>query len=231
MAKEINSINNFAGIANNIATSYAQNNMPDSALAYALLSVRYAREQKKQYDLSVALGTLAEAYISNKEFHRAIPHLRESLAFSEGIDNLMDVWCYNDFSVIYLESNVQDSSRYYAYKAIELSIANGYKDQLQRAYEYLSRSFEKDKTNDSAFKYLKLAVSVKDSLHTTEKAKQFKAIDAREQSRLQEEEKANIQFKNKMTMYGLLAGLGIFAIIAVLLYRNNRQSQKSKIKN
>ncbi len=230
VAREINSIQNLSGISNNIATAYAQNNKPDSALAYALLAVDYARKQNNQYDLSVALATLAEAYTSNKEFDRAIPHLRESYAFSRGIDNLMDVWFFNDFSVIYLETNVQDSARYYAHKAIELSIANGYKDQLQRAYEYLSRSYEKDKINDSAFKYLQLAVSVKDSLHTTEKAKQLKAIDSREQSRLQEEEKANIQFKNKITMYGLLTGLGIFAIIALLLYRNNRQNKKSKIK-
>jgi signal transduction histidine kinase len=229
IAREINSTSNLSGIANNIATSYAQHNMPDSALAYAFLSVRFAREQKAQYDLASALGTLAEAFISNKEYTLAIPHLRESLAFSEGIDNLGDVWCYNDFSVIYLETNVQDSARYYAHKAIELSTTNGYKDQLQRAYEYLSRSFEKDKINDSAYKYLQLAVSVKDSLHTSDKARQLKAIDSREQSRLQEEEKANIQFKNKMTMYGLLTGLGIFAIIAVLLYRNNRQKQQANI--
>jgi len=229
IAREMNSIRSLTGIANNIATAYAQYNMPDSALAFAFLAVKYAKEQKSKPDLSMVLATLAEAYISNKEFTLAIPHLRESHALSERIDNVMDVWYYNDFSVIYLETNVQDSARYYAHKAIELSSKNGYKDQLQRAYEYLSRSFEKDNINDSAFRYLQLAVSVKDALHTTEKARQLKAIDSREQARLQEEEKASIQFKNKMTMYGLLTGLGIFAIIAVLLYRNNRQKQQANL--
>jgi signal transduction histidine kinase len=230
IAKERNDIDALSGIANNIATSYAQNNMPDSAMAYAQQAVSYARELKNEYNLSIVWGTLAEAYIANKKYEQAIPLLRASLVFAIDNDNMMVVWDCNDLSQVYLETNVEDSARYYAYKAIEISTANGYKDQLQRSYEYLSRSFEKSKITDSAFKYLQLAVSVKDSLYTTEKAKQFKAIDAREQSRLQEEEKASIQFKNRMTMYGLLAGLGIFAIIAILLYRNNRQSQKSKIK-
>ena len=40
-----------------------------------------------------------------------------------------------------------------------------------------------------------------------------------------EDEKA--AYKNRIRIYGLLAGLGVFLVIAVILYRNNLQKQKA----
>src|SRR5262249_11149712 len=43
----------------------------------------------------------------------------------------------------------------------------------------------------------------------------------------QQVEAAKTAFKNKVTQYGLLAGLAVFLLIAFILYRNNRQKQKA----
>jgi C4-dicarboxylate-specific signal transduction histidine kinase len=123
----------------------------------------------------------------------------------------------------------QDSAKYYAHLAIRMSQARGFMDQIQRAYEYLSRSFEKNSQADSAFKYLQLAVKAKDALYNEEKTKQLQGISSREQLRQQKLEKAAIELKNKMKIYSLVAGLAILCIAAFLLYRNNRQKQKANI--
>ena len=44
---------------------------------------------------------------------------------------------------------------------------------------------------------------------------------------LQELEKESLQTKSKIRIYSLLGGLGILLIVAVLLFRNNRQKQRS----
>jgi signal transduction histidine kinase len=67
----------------------------------------------------------------------------------------------------------------------------------------------------------------KDSLHNVEKIKQFQNIGFDEQLRLQELEREKIRYQNKIRTYTMLAGLGVFLIIAFILYRNNRQKQKT----
>jgi signal transduction histidine kinase len=175
------------------------------------------------------IGTLSEAFISGNQYDSALIYARESLAIARQTktDDLLLVWNLNDLSQIFLATNLFDSSKYYAHKAREISATIGFKDQLQRAYEYLSRSFDKTDTPDSAFKYLQLAVTVKDSLYNSEKTKTVQRIVAREQTRLQEIEKERLNFQNKTRMYGLISGLLILGAIVFLLYRNNRQKQKA----
>ncbi len=222
----------LSGIANNISTSYAQKNNADSALLYAQLAVDYARKSGDIRDMSMVMGTLSEAFIAAKQYDSALICARQSLSYDRQTnpDELMLVWTLNDLSQIFLETDQLDSSKYYAHKAIEISAAIGFKDQLQRAYEYLSRAFDKTQKSDSAFKYLQLAVTIKDSLYNVDKTNQVQGIFAREQLRLQDLENEKIKFRNKMRSYGLAAGLVILSIVAFLLYRNNWQKQKANKK-
>jgi signal transduction histidine kinase len=62
---------------------------------------------------------------------------------------------------------------------------------------------------------------------SVEKIRQLYNIGFDEQLRLQELEKESLQTKSKIRIYTLLSGLGILLIVAVLLFRNNRQKQRS----
>ncbi len=98
---------------------------------------------------------------------------------------------------------------------------------LIRAYESLSSIYESKKNTDSAFYYQKLALTIKDSLNKAEKIQKFQAIGFGEQLKLQELEKEKIQTKNKIRTYAMLTGIGVFILIAFLLYRNNRNRKKA----
>ncbi len=230
VAKEMNEDPEIlSGITNNISTSYSQNNMADSALKYGRLSLYYAEKSKDAavYAITGILGTLSEAFISAKQYDSALIYARQGVSKSLSEPDLGKTWTFNDLSQIFLETNQYDSSKYYAQKAAQISAAMGFKDQLQRAYEYLSRSFDKTHASDSALKYLQLAVIIKDSLYSSEKTKQVQGVMAREWLRLQEIEREKADLQTKMKVYFLIAGLLILVIVAFLLYRNNRQKQKA----
>ena len=227
IAKDLNNTILLSSITNNISTFYSQNNMADSALQYARQLLIYTRKSGGAYSIPTVLGTLAEAFIAAKQFDSALIYARQSFSACFPCEEVIRAWTMNDLSQIFLETNQYDSAGYYAHKAMEISIAFGFKDQLQRAYEYLSRSFNRTNKPDSAYKYLQLAVTVKDSLYSSEKTRQVQGVIAREQSRLREMEKEKLDFQNKIKVYGLITGLAILAIVAFLLYRNNRQKQKA----
>jgi len=79
-----------------------------------------------------------------------------------------------------------------------------------------------------------------DSLYGPLKFKELQLLMLEEQQRQQEMQQEQDRYKNKAKMIGLWSAIGVFFIIAFLLYRNNRhkqkanallQSQKEKIQN
>ena len=95
------------------------------------------------------------------------------------------------------------------------------------AYNSLATIYKSQNKSDSAFIYLQYATAAKDSLLSLEKIKQIQNIGFDEQLRLQELEKEKIESQTKIRTYTLLAGLGVFLAIGMILYRNNRQKQKA----
>jgi len=56
---------------------------------------------------------------------------------------------------------------------------------------------------------------------------QLQAATMKEQERQTEMEASRLAYRNRVRQYAFLAGAGVFLVIASILYRNNRQKQKS----
>ncbi|MBC7627929.1 MAG: hypothetical protein H7254_11650 [Ferruginibacter sp.] len=84
---------------------------------------------------------------------------------------------------------------------------------------------------DSAYKYLHLSVSLKDSLYNSDKVRQFQTLSFNEEARLQQQEQqrreAKQQYDTKIKMYGLIGIITGFIVLAIVLYRNNKHKQKA----
>ena len=128
----------------------------------------------------------------------------------------------------YNKTGKNDSALYYAKLGLAKSQNTGQVSDIIDAYNSLVDIYKDQKRPDSALIYLQLANAAKDSLLSLEKIKQLQNIGFDEQLRLQELEKESLQTKSKIRIYSLLGGLGILLIVAVLLFRNNRQKQKVK---
>jgi two-component system, NtrC family, sensor kinase len=128
---------------------------------------------------------------------------------------------------LFLKTGNPDSAFYYAkqglrtYRHLEDEIG------LIRAYTSLSSVYQKKRNIDSAFYYQQLAIAAKDSLNSIENVRRFQSIGFDEQLKDQELESQRIQTENRIKTYAMLAGIGLFMVIAFLLYRINRNRKKA----
>lgn len=84
---------------------------------------------------------------------------------------------------------------------------------------------------DSAYYYLRLSVTLKDSLYNTDKIRQIQILGFNESVRRQQLEQqareAKKNFESRVKIYGLIAAMAVFIILVIVQYRNNRQKQKA----
>jgi len=102
---------------------------------------------------------------------------------------------------------------------------------IANIYPLLANLYKDNNQLDSAYKYLYLSVSLKDSLYNGDKIRQFQTLTFNESTRRlqldQQSREAKQQYDAKVKMYGLLTGLIVILIIALILYRNNKHKQKA----
>src|SRR4030095_13260956 len=99
--------------------------------------------------------------------------------------------------------------------------------ELLETSELLTRLFYRRKNMDSAFYYQDVAKAMTDSLYGPQKFKELQLLMLQEQQRQQEIQQEQERYKNKTKMVGLWSAIGVFLIIAFILFRNNRQKQKT----
>jgi two-component system NtrC family sensor kinase len=203
---------------------YAVYDQPDSAVLYLQKSVAFAEQVDYRLYEGETLSSLGKAYIRKGNYVLAKSIFFRAIRASNQQNNITALtMIYLSLADLYRNQNGNDWSIYYAKKALSLSkITNELADQVY-AYSILSSVFKLRKNIDSAYKYQSLAFTAQDSLGNAEKVKKFENIGFAEQLRLQqlEEEKAANQVR--IRTYSMLAALGVFLLIAVILYRNNRQ--------
>ena len=226
---------NLSRAYNDLGVAYALASMPDSGLLYAQKSVNLDKEMKDYAHLGISLSTLAENYMAAKEYDIAIPFLRKSREYySTQKDNQNSfgfIYVNNDFAQAFLGKKQYDSATYYAHLSIQSSGPLGYKEQTLRSYEYLYKSFEETKEQDSVNKYFRLAMTAKDSLFSMEKTRNLEAMSFREQLRQQEAEteKQKAEDDRKQNIQFALIALGIITFIIFFLLLSRRHITNAKI--
>jgi signal transduction histidine kinase len=95
----------------------------------------------------------------------------------------------------------------------------------------LAELYKANNQPDSAYKYLKLSIAIKDSLYNTDKLRQFQTLgfnEANRQQQLEQQSRDERQrYETKIKIYGLVSIITGFVVLAFVLYRNNRQKQKA----
>lgn len=207
---------------NSIACVYGEGDMPDSGMVYAEKAVKMDGELKNYKQLALSTSTLGENYIAAGEYDIALPFLRRTASYYKqngARTHYLDAYLKNDFAQLFLATKNYDSSNYYARKALLVSIPFDVKDQSMRSYEYLYKSFDQTKQQDSLNKYFRLAMLTKDSLLSLEKVKSIQALTFQEQLRQQEAdaEKIKAEEQRKLDIQYALIALGIIVFITAFL--------------
>ena len=218
----------------NLGDTYLKLNKLDTALDYSKKAASLAEESGFKYYHGWTLGTLADIYLKKDEEGLARQYYYTGIQNSKEQKNIGSlIWNYDKITRYYLLKNEVDSSLYYAKREFEsvksLGATSNVKTYLADAYENLYAAYQLKNQFDSAYKYQGLTVLTKETVHKDEikNLAEFQKIIFGEQLRLQNLEKEKTLYQNKVRIYALLAGLGVFLLVALILYRNNWQKHKA----
>ena len=211
-----------------LGLTYRKMNKPDSAILLqqkALDGWRQIGFTKYNGSCLLELGKvydmMGDKQRAKQQFHESINTNYKESSFASMADS------YLAMANLFKEEGSIDSSLKYAKKGLDIALATGYPAALADVYTAISSIYKVRKNADSAFIYQGLATATKDSIYNQEKIKQFENIGFDEQLKVQELEKEKRENKNKIRTYSLLSGIGVFMLIAFLLYRNNRNRKKA----
>jgi len=215
-----------------IIYNFLDANRFDSALFYGQKALHYfatipVQERKFEAGFYSSIGDIyakmGDTGLARKNYETAVTvALKQNNTAVAGYNYLI-------LANIYQALHKQDSGLSAAKNALAAFTLVGKEKEKVLAYRMISDFYRDRKMNDSSFIYLRRATLLNDSLDITEKKKlqEFQTIGFNEQIRLQNLEKEKIETKNKIRTYTMLAGLSIFLLIGIFLYRNNLQRKKA----
>ncbi len=221
----------------NLGRIYLALNLDDSALYFENAALELSnRNQLKKYYGNV-LTILGDIYKNTGNDEKANRYYYEAISAATSENNVIALArTYQRLTRYYLERRNQDSALHYSLKVKEAQQTIGPAPSLDinsaNSYENLYHSYLLAGEYDSSNKYAGLALKVKDSLYevNVESLTGVQKMSFKEQQRLEAAEKEKESYRNQVKLYALLTGLGIFLLLALILYRNNRQKNRTNKK-
>jgi two-component system, NtrC family, sensor kinase len=211
--------------------AYFDLNKLDSALLFQqrALFLYESSDVFKKYegDVLISIGKIyqkkGELGLSKEAFLKSI----ESCAQQHNLSGLGAG--YLSLADLYQVIKKTDSSIYYARKALEIFNDLRLPGGISDTYSLLASICGEQNKPDSAFAFLKMAFTIKDSLNAADRTNllAFKNRDFDEILQLKKLEEEKIQTRAKIRTSALLSGIAVFILITFLLYRNNRNRQKA----
>ena len=205
---------------------YERNNQLDSALFYAQIAYKVNQDWSGLLTVLGAIhAKLRHSELALDFYIKAIPSaIRDNFQV-----DILDA--YNGIANVYINEGKTDSAIYYARQALAQKWGRAYPIGLLNASTLLADIYASKNKSDSTVKYLKVTINFKDSLFNQQKTREAQSFTFNEQLHQQELQQTlkqtKVQYKNRINIYILIAGLIVLLIVAVGLWRKNVYKQKS----
>ena len=169
----------------------------------------------------------ANIAVKRKDLPLAIKYYRESNEVAIGQSEFREAaTTCNGMAVAFKKMGENDSAIFYAKQGLKLGQMLSYRNRILAASTLLAELYA-EKDPKEAVKYYQIASAATDSLYGVRKVLKLQSSTMKEQGRMAEQEAARIAYQNKVKQWGLVGGVAVFLFIALILYRNNRQKQKT----
>ena len=202
----------------------------DSAIILNKKALYYSNECNYIKYNGNTYNSIAFSYFKKGNLDSAKKYFLKAIPINLEHDNFTSlVYSYGGAAYIYRLKNNKDSALYFSKKAFETAKLKGAPNELLFSFNNLSNAYKFINKIDSAYKYEKLAYDLNDSLKNLRinKLSEYQKLAFKDQLRLKEQENDQVLTAARTKTYGMLAGMFVFLIIGVQLYRNNRQKQKT----
>jgi two-component system, NtrC family, sensor kinase len=226
---------------NIIANAYYKLNQTDSAIIYAKRNYSSIIGESWSGFNAMTNLQLADIYAAKGNKDSALFFYQSTIPLAE---NAYAIIAGTHFGLarLYKNQGQADSALYYAQLALTYYQNNPVDLQswgensnyyIAEISPFIADLYHLKNQPDSAFKYLRLSVSLKDSLYNAEKIRQFQTLsfnDASRRQQLEQEGKlAQQAYNTKIKMFSLIFGILALLILASVFYRSNLQKQKANL--
>jgi len=219
--------NQFAFVLASTGNAYEQLNLLDSALYFQRQALRLANTKLRSLvSLTTYYMGILQERLNNTD--SALYYYRASLQNSAVMGELLGQGRTQlRLAALYHRLNQPDSSLYYAQQAFLNSGKASNKRRVLEGAALLALLYKEKKEADSALHYQDVAIALKDSLFGPDKFKQLQLLAINEEQRRQQLLARQARAKARYQRTALLSALGVFLLVSLLLWRNNRNKQKA----
>lgn len=237
----------LALIYNNMALIHFQKKNIEEAERLFIKSLELRKNSGNLSEYAKGLSNLAGIYINIGRSKEALPLIYEAIQIRKSL-GLNDVLSYSYYSLsnYYVKEGVKDSALYYARESFKIANKLKFPGLVKDASKVLYKSYEMYGKIDSAYKYYKLHIEMRDSLYNEknvgsalkEKMKyeygQKQAADSVENAKKAEIQNIEIakQKAEKAALrnqqYLLFGGLGILLLFGVFMYNRFKVTKRQK---
>ena len=212
----------------NIGNAYDLLNMHDSALYYQQLALNTYTDLVHGPVKSLILTRYGNAFAGLGIKDSALIYFHKALQNARNFNDRVNIpKIHRKIAELYASAHQYDSSLYYARQAFINGQRSGQSLEILEASNLLVKLFRQSKNPDSAFYYQDIAKTMADRLYGPQKFKELQLLMLDEQERQQKIIQNQEKFKNRTKYIALLFLLGVFLLLAFLLFRNNRHKQKA----
>ena len=216
-------------ILSNIGNCYIKLNKIDSALAFEMRAYQIQQAMNDHGTLSNTLSILGD--IHYKIGHKALALDYYQLSTSYALKNndqsaLADN--YNSMAKLYKASSQNDSSIYYAMKALNAAKSVSYPEGIYNAGNLLTQIYS-GKNEHLELLYFKIMVAAKDSMFNAERIKQVQTLSFNEAARQEEISEEKHREAEERIINLQLIGIALFIpffFLALLLLSKSRTHRK-----
>ncbi len=210
-----------------IGQTYILMDMLDSALYFTQKAIDY-NERFNGAIWNFPYYLLATIQARKGDYNSAIQNYRLAKTLAAPNDFPQDTIQINSgLSTLYKNKGELDSAKYYANSVINSWNAGLEIKTLMEAMHNLGQVYKLSGEKDSAIAYIEKFHALQDSIYSEEKRKEVQSISFNEQVRKQELITARSNYNNRLQKIILVGGLLTLLLVAGMLWRNNRQKQKS----
>jgi hypothetical protein len=207
-----------------IGDIYEKKNILDPAIVYTRKCLAISRQANNSLLIGASLNNLGNIYRKANNDADALENYRAGIPY---------VIANNDYST-YAESTLGiaqvfermgqlDSALAYGKRSFSIASINQFTVKSLNASAFLSNLYKKNNRIDSAFAYLEIAGSLKDSIESSEKIRELQNITTAEQVRQAELEQQRmeqiIDRREKLQLLFIGIMIPIFFLLSVLISR------------
>ncbi|MBS1978644.1 MAG: tetratricopeptide repeat protein [Bacteroidetes bacterium] len=200
---------------------------PDSALLILQQAYQFAREANYNKHMGSILLNTGRVYVALHEMDKAFTFFKRALTQSRRDEYFRGVVATDlELAKMYRLYGKPDSTLYHIKDAVSLAKRLKTPDLRLRSYAAMA-DFYKKVNSDSTVKYQELVIDMNNQIFNSGQVQQFQNIDLDAQQRQQELKATEKDYQTSLKLYGLIAGLVLFLMLVIFLWRIGRQREKS----